>query len=267
MADLIPREVKRHLAFQRSLSGSWIKRYSYIFLYYLLYAFVGDARALKALRPLSPAKVKVFLPGGLSLRCSLFDIFIAAKEVLADDIYEKIEDYRPKAGMTVVDIGAQVGSYTLKAASRGASVIAVEPFSESFGLLSLNVSENRLPVRAVNAALSDTEGEAELYLGGESSGSNSLVFARGESQTVRVTTLDSLLAAAGVAGADLLKIDTEGSEFKILKGAEKTLATPGLRIVMELHGEENYREIPAFLERRGFRIDLKTPVYLYARRP
>jgi Met-10+ like-protein len=73
------------------------------------------------------------------------------------------EDFAP--GMTVIDIGANQGFFTIHAASKGARVIAVEPSRTNLGLLKENVEQNNLAdnVVCVNCAVSDKVGTATMF--------------------------------------------------------------------------------------------------------
>lgn len=138
-----------------------------------------------------------------------------------------------------VDVGANAGAYTLLAcAARGARGVAVEPVPETFARLQANLELNGLGERviAANVGLADKPGVL-VFTAGEDCTNH--VVAPGESLdqptvTVPVTTLDELLAGAT---ATLLKIDVEGLETLVLRGAPRTLADPGLRaVIMELNG-------------------------------
>ncbi|MFO7609149.1 MAG: FkbM family methyltransferase [Candidatus Krumholzibacteriia bacterium] len=138
-----------------------------------------------------------------------------------------------------VDVGANAGAYTLLAcAARGARGLAIEPVPETFARLEANLELNGLGERvlAANVGLSDKPG-ALVFTAGQDCMNH--VVAPGETVngptlTVPVTTLDELLS--GVT-ATLLKIDVEGLETLVLRGARRTLADPGLRaVIMELNG-------------------------------
>lgn len=141
-----------------------------------------------------------------------------------------------KEDSIMVDVGACYGEYTLlcaKKANKG-KVIAVEPNPYHFKLLKKSVEANRLEnVILINKALSDDEGMMSFYMGNNHlEGStlfkdkmiqelgNNVIF---EEIQVEVITLDTLLQSLSINKIDILKIDAEGAELKIIKGAEKTL--------------------------------------------
>lgn len=144
-----------------------------------------------------------------------------------------------KEGMTVVDIGANVGYYTLLAARlvgpRG-KVFAFEPNPENFALLSRNVEANGYQnVFLVSKAASGQSGTAALRIDRNSSGGHSLSAFRGAADTVQVETvsLDDYFAGE-YPSIDVLKMDAEGAEMAILSGMQKVLAhNPNLILLTE----------------------------------
>ncbi|HTR48037.1 MAG TPA: FkbM family methyltransferase [Verrucomicrobiae bacterium] len=144
-----------------------------------------------------------------------------------------------KDGMTVVDIGANVGYYTLLAAKlvgpRG-TVYAFEPSPANFALLSKNVEANGYRnVVLVPKAVSENTGVAELHIDRASSGGHSLGGFRGGVDSVAVETisLDDYFRGANQI-IDVLKMDAEGAEPSILAGMSGLLAqNPNLTLLTE----------------------------------
>ena len=135
-------------------------------------------------------------------------------------------------GDTVVDIGANYGVYALSLARKvGASgqVWAFEPASETANLLQESASANNTTwLQVVQQALSDREGTAWLQMPGQAE-LNSLAdpttletaTQQGPGESVAITTLDHCLERHSWTGVDLLKIDAEGEEERILKGGKR----------------------------------------------
>lgn len=132
--------------------------------------------------------------------------------------------------MTVVDIGANIGLYSILAGNRVGSeghVFAFEPEPRNMAFLKKNISANALTttVEPVQAALADREGESVLHLHRTNKGRHSLVDYQetDASITVRTTTLDSFFRAHKIDRVDIIKIDVEGAEGFVLDGMRETL--------------------------------------------
>jgi FkbM family methyltransferase len=140
-------------------------------------------------------------------------------------------------GMTFVDVGANVGYFTLLAASLGARVIAYEPTPAVFARLQQNVALNGFDnVTLVNAAVADQPGTLALYQSPDDPEANNLFGDGDHSVEVPAVTLDDEMAERGVQKVDLLKIDAEGAEPLVLSGSVKLLAnSPAPSIVMEVN--------------------------------
>jgi FkbM family methyltransferase len=143
-----------------------------------------------------------------------------------------------RPGMTFVDAGANVGYFTLLAASLGARVVAYEPTPAVAERLRENVTLNAFNnVTIVNAAVADKCGSLTFY-GTASSESpddpeaNNLFGGGDYSIEVAAVSLDDNLADHGVQKVDLLKIDVEGAEPMVLDGAEKLLRHPAAPTIL-----------------------------------
>jgi FkbM family methyltransferase len=124
-----------------------------------------------------------------------------------------------KPGGVFVDVGANIGGYTVRLAKKS-RVYAFEPHPLNYSLLRSNLKLNNLnEASAYNCAVSDTVGDAELYTS-KFHGCHSIVNRQEEHVTVAVTTLDKILS--DVKKVDVLKIDVEGAEPHVFRGAIKT---------------------------------------------
>jgi FkbM family methyltransferase len=155
-------------------------------------------------------------------------------------------------GMTVYDIGAQAGFYTLclsRMVGEKGRVIAFEPFADNVRNLLEHVRMNGLRnVRIVQAAV------------GESSGLRAFTTDRGECQNriedaaaqflIPAVSLDSL----SLPPPDLIKMDIEGGESEALRGARRTLSEQRPLVLVALHGTGPARQCSATLLSLGYRI-------------
>jgi FkbM family methyltransferase len=127
-----------------------------------------------------------------------------------------------------VDIGAHYGFFTLHAASRrpDLKIIAVEPVSSNFDVLSRNISLNDLKnIQTCNIAISDADGEQPFHVFEASDNSGLQPHPQSRllrTEMVQTKTVDALLGNAKV-GTLVVKIDTEGHEPALLAGMKQTL--------------------------------------------
>lgn len=141
------------------------------------------------------------------------------------------------SGDTYVDVGANVGVHVLTAAAAvgpDGLVIALEPFPRTSDLLDQTVWLNgyRKRVELHRCAAAEAPGESTLFLG-PSSGEHSLVAHDdgGESVAVPLRTLDDIVAGRRVS---MIKVDAEGAEIRVLRGATKVLRdNPDVALVVE----------------------------------
>jgi FkbM family methyltransferase len=132
----------------------------------------------------------------------------------------------------VFDIGANTGLYALLAAARripGQSVRAFEPVPGIFEFLRRNASINGFSsIVSECAALADFDGEIEIHVPDSNTfptGSSSIVGYRRSSEAIRspAVRLDSYARKNRLTRLDLLKIDTEATEPKVIDGAQQTI--------------------------------------------
>lgn len=134
-------------------------------------------------------------------------------------------------GMTVLDIGANIGIYTLicaKQVGAGGVVHSFEPTPATFARLERNVALNRLANVHINqVALSNQEGVTEFHLYHQNA-MNSLARQAWVGKVkavvpVRTRTLDGYVAEEGITRVDLVKLDVEGAERMVLRGGSALL--------------------------------------------
>jgi FkbM family methyltransferase len=129
-----------------------------------------------------------------------------------------------RPGDLFVDVGANIGSYTIWAGDLGAQVIALEPAADTFALLRENVALNGYPVVTIQAAAGSKCGTA-LFTSGRDD-CNRLDAAGGTE--IALVTIDSVIQDRTVAG---MKIDVEGFEADVLRGCERALSERRVRLI------------------------------------
>lgn len=146
-------------------------------------------------------------------------------------------------GKVFVDVGANFGVYTLvasKLVGETGKVLAFEPTAESFAILRQNIELNHLSnVRAFRVALTQTRSKAWLNYGWDpvcnwlSKDRDPLCGNEGEE--VQTDTLDQLLEENGVARVEAIKIDVEGAEELVLRGAIRCLTAQSPIVIFEFN--------------------------------
>jgi FkbM family methyltransferase len=174
-----------------------------------------------------------------------------------------------KKGDIVVDVGANIGNHALYlAVVSGARVVAVEPNPVAAAYLHHNVRLNSLAasVWVVDAACASREGSA--HVASTTPGNLGETVLGYGSGPLRVVTIDGLLRALDIrSGVRLVKIDVEGSEVAVLRGARELLAREHPWIVAEAASPGHVRAIDAQLGVHGYERDpvnlAWTPTYLW----
>ena len=153
---------------------------------------------------------------------------------------------RLHSGDTFVDVGANVGYYSLLASTlvgQSGSVVAIEPSPRLFQAIRDSVARNRLRnVRSVNLAVLDRSTMVSLFRGTEyHSGLTTTREERGLEFECRVETapLPAILSPEETRGARLVKVDVEGAEWSVISGMEPILASgrDDLEVIVEIDAE------------------------------
>jgi FkbM family methyltransferase len=179
-------------------------------------------------------------------------------EPLVTEIFEKTI----RKGDVVLDIGANIGYYTLIAARKiGAEgrVYAFEPEPANFELLKKNVKLNNYRnVVLENKAVSNKNGTSKLYIHPTSTGGHSLTQKSDVQIQVETVTVDSYFEK--MERIDLVKMDIEGAETLVIQGMSDVLRkNKQLKIIMEFdlktvrHAGFTLRQLTEPLFNHGFR--------------
>ena len=259
-------------------------------------ALVNLLRSVRILRSLIVGNFAVKLPGGLR-------IFVNDNATLNINIpdhylrreYMRHPNYVPGDGWVVLDVGAHVGIYSLWVSRLVGDgfVIAFEPNPVAYRWLISNIELNGATnIKALPYALGDEIMRERLYVAGENIGASSLIMNHiinspagkysivGEF-VVPVVTMDYVIdksmeiVSRPVKHVDLVKVDVEGYEMRVLRGAERALRE-GLidRFVIEVHTDQvSTKDLVRYLANYGYTMDkvvrfgnVKDMVYLRLKR-
>ncbi|HZC50781.1 MAG TPA: FkbM family methyltransferase [Nitrososphaeraceae archaeon] len=230
-------------------------------------------RAIKFLKIGDPLMLEIYVPKhNYNIYCPLNkeDFIVMTRH--EDDI---IERFLPKQGDIVVDIGAHMGRYTIISSKRvgtNGKVVAIEAHPSNFEMLKSNIKLNQLTnVTPLNYAVYSKETKIKLYLPDEESGytmhhsiMSNYVFTKYKDKTedkfveVNANTLDYLLQLNKITDVNWVKIDVEGAEFEVLKGAHNVLLnSKDISLLIEVHGKDTYEPIIESLRSYNFKIDFE----------
>jgi FkbM family methyltransferase len=211
------------------------------------------------------------------------------REIFADRVYLEGGIELPE-GAVVVDIGANIGMFTLFAAaeSAGARVVAVEPVAELARAVAVNVALHAVDATVLNCAVGREAGEIDFtfypnnsvmsgafadasdrdvlrdYLltgdaADDSHHLDSMVAGRmvAVRRTVPMRTLSDIVASEGLRRVDLLKIDVEKAEAEVLAGIDDPTWALVRQVVVEVHDiDGRLATLCALLRHRGFEVDV-----------
>lgn len=178
---------------------------------------------------------------------------------------------------TILDIGGNIGTFTLYAAHYApqARIVTVEPEPGNAKMIRRNVAINHLENRVslVEAGIAEKPGTATFHLSWKNNGGHSLFKHKesGESVTVQVTTLESIFRDNAITACDFLKLDCEGGEYDGLFG----LSAESLKCIKFMAIEYHYfskdpRHSPAllrtYLEEKGFTVTAPKNSLFFARK-
>jgi FkbM family methyltransferase len=183
----------------------------------------------------------------------------------------------------IFDVGAHHGYLSLhfRSAFPGATVYAFEPFPESFERLKQNTSGDPR-IKAFNFGFCDGEG-TKLLSANANSATNSIfetdergheVWGTGMLETIRrvpsaFSTIDLFMAKMGIPSVDILKLDVQGAEYLVLKGAAQSLAASRIKMIYTeiiiqpaYRDQKRFHEVLQIIHEYGFELrDFYDPSY------
>lgn len=201
----------------------------------------------KFIRPLLVPRGKFLIQAGDRKMFVNGSDYIIAAELITYGAFERdveaVFERVIRPSMTVVDLGANIGYFTLKASSLvgpEGKVFAFEPEPENYKILCENVKLNHgKNVEPVCAVVQAEEGVCLLYRDKKNHGAHSLskgnlLSEESSSVSCKATSLDRFLSNRGCTHVDFIKMDVQGAEGLVLEGCRNVISqNPGLKILME----------------------------------
>jgi len=157
-------------------------------------------------------------------------------------VVKVLEKHRPRL---ILDVGAYRGTWATmaRAASPESQIYCFEPVPWALPHLKAQEGPQRLKVFGFGLGSQDTTRELTAYGEEASHLSNFYDYPHGgltgKKIPIEIRRGDAILAEHGIDGVDFVKIDTEGSEFEVLKGFEKALSGKKLRLIQFEYGQAN----------------------------
>lgn len=165
--------------------------------------------------------------------------------------------FQIEPGQQLVEVGANIGEFSLYAAHKGAKVFAIEPDRLNLEALQRNCAAMDA-ITIMPLACAEAAGEATFYAYPEGADSSLIEPDKySDKYTVKTERLDHLIDSAGIDRIDLLKCDAEGAEPEVLRGAIGIL--PRVRRITidvspERQGASTESECRQILDQAGFRL-------------
>lgn len=174
--------------------------------------------------------------------------------------------YIPQDGDIALDVGAAKGDWALDLSERFQMVMAFEPHAQAFRDLQARIADDAHPeayVSLFNFAIADGVGQRPMFLHEHSDHTSFFEPEQlqalqspetGEVFMARTVTLDSVIRDTGLENhkVDFVKIDTEGAEVLVLRGAEQLIKEHHPTFLIEVHSAENKEAIPNFFMAAGY---------------
>ena len=244
----------------------WSLRLDFIFLFKIEGLSIAGKIYFVALKYLLYLKNTLFGLSDAPCYASVFN-----KKFYYNDVYglaslQRVycEHYRLKKiikhDSVIIDVGAHVGQFAFfcKHYLRAKRVFSIEPVEESFTVLRLNAGD---PEDCIQAAVSNETKIVTMYVSKTSTQLSTYVKDSNDSYAehfdIQAETLDDMIKRYGIENADLLKIDTEGSEYDVLRSGVQLLSKVNVLLVeMSVFraSRGNIFTVGAFVEERGFKL-------------
>ncbi|MFX0186848.1 MAG: FkbM family methyltransferase [Candidatus Hodarchaeota archaeon] len=192
-----------------------------------------------------------------------WDDLIVFHEIFIEKLYDK--EFYVSEGDTVLDIGASIGWYTCKISKlvgEKGNIISIEPDIINFNYLKRNIEINNINnVKMLNLGVWSSKGRKNFVLEKYTSSfnNNQKIEKKKAPSTIEVDTIDNILMSLKLKKVNLIKMDVEGAEVEVIKGANDTITnSKDLKLIISAYhkdsfGIESFEYLIPYLEKRNFR--------------
>lgn len=180
-------------------------------------------------------------------------------EVIKESFMEGIYEPYMKENMNVVEIGANIGIFTLFSYEYASKILAVEPSKEHFDILMQMLTFNNMldKVIPINKAISNENGTSKLYHNGNTTMYSLSDAIKSVDDTEEVEMIGLVELLKDIKHVDLMNLDVEGFESRILADSQFDTVAPKIdTIVVEWHiwSGVTVSQLEAMLSDRGFKV-------------
>jgi FkbM family methyltransferase len=201
---------------------------------------------------------------------------VVLNQINTDRFYDQI--FEGEEDLTILDIGGNVGLFSLYAQDRAKAIYPIEPTPDHFHILE-DLTKEYNNIHPLQLAAHNEDTTIDFYISEENSTMNSSVNKYGKKVEVQAKTIASIIKDLELEHVDFIKCDIEGSEMNALTdetiGAVKDLVDCWF---IEVHAtdksmsweqslEQNRRTISAIFERAGYEVQDYRVDGIYAARP
>ncbi len=174
-----------------------------------------------------------------------------------------IDEIKLAENSVVLDIGAQIGVFSVFISKKVGKIFSFEPVLGNFELLKKNIELNKLEnkIKAFNFAVSAKNGKQKVFLSENNSGGHS-IYGKGKFVEAETKNLEQIFNENKIQKCDLIKMDVEGAEYDVLYSSTEETFNKIERIVFECHEidkkKKNPKKMIIFLESKGFKVKSKS---------
>ncbi|MCU0642143.1 MAG: FkbM family methyltransferase [archaeon] len=186
--------------------------------------------------------------------------FQVVNEIYMNKIYHRYLN-RLKHNSIVIDIGANIGVFSVLAAKQNSrvKVYSYEPFEENFLMLKENIALNHLEnqIKPFKLGIGGKKGARTLHLDEANTGGHSMYSGGSREVKINLVTLTDVFRQNKIKECDFLKVDCEGAEYEIFYSTSPSVLKKIKTISLEFHEEHGAGkavELAKFLWKHGFKV-------------
>lgn len=201
----------------------------------------------------------------------IYNINKGSRDYRKTGLYKEFGYHLEDINGCFIDVGAHIGLVSVPAAKMNpeTKVLSIEPDSDNYSLLKQNKWFNNADnITALKLAATSEEKQIEVYKAKQSygTGSHSVEYEKDKhfkSEVVQGKPLDKIYSDSSIKDkVSLIKIDVEGHESEVLKGADKIISEHRPKIIFEARNQEKLQQVKDTLKEYDYKIEEKNFDYL-----